>query len=76
MIAELIPTLEIQPQTESFLKQIDCLNQRLEEHFQSKFVLQLALSRQLVSFQANKSRPVYRWYKYKLGIILPLQNIS
>lgn len=27
--------------------------------------MQSALSRSLVSFQANKVRPVYRWYKYK-----------
>lgn len=47
------------------LGEIERLDQRLSQHFKSKFVVQPALSRPLVSFQANKTRPVYRWYKYK-----------
>lgn len=47
------------------LGEIDRLDKRLFQHFKSKFVIQPALSRPLVSFQANKTRPVYRWYKYK-----------
>ena len=47
------------------LRHIADLDQRLERYFQRKFLRQPLLSRQLVSFQANKSRPVYRWYKYK-----------
>ncbi len=35
------------------------------QHFHSKIKLQPSLTRQLVSFQANKPRPSYRWYKYK-----------
>lgn len=35
------------------------------EHFKGKFVVNKRLSRQLVSFQANKTRPSFRWYKYK-----------
>ena len=47
------------------LNEIDILDSRLMEHFHNKIKLQPALTRQLVSFQANKLRPSYRWYKYK-----------
>ncbi len=47
------------------LGEIDHLDQLLLEHFKEKFRVQPALTRPLVSFQANKNRPVYRWYKYK-----------
>lgn len=63
------PVFEGYPETRDkpSLDQIGHLDQRLERHFRDKFLLQTSLSRQLVSFQANKSRPVYRWYKYKEG---------
>lgn len=47
------------------LEDIDRLDQDLKQHFKSKFLVQPTLTRSLVSFQANKTRPVYRWYKYK-----------
>lgn len=47
------------------LTAIDQLDAALAQHFNDKFVVQTALTRPLVSFQANKTRPVYRWYKYK-----------
>lgn len=47
------------------LVEIDQLDQALAQHFNDKFVVQAVLTRSLVSFQANKTRPVYRWYKYK-----------
>ncbi|MFN8483012.1 MAG: site-specific DNA-methyltransferase [Anaerolineae bacterium] len=47
------------------LAEIDYLDHLLLDHFQDKFRVQSALTRPLVSFQANKNRPVYRWYKYK-----------
>lgn len=47
------------------LAEIEQLDQELSRRFKSKFMLQTALSRSLVSFQANKTRAVYRWYKYK-----------
>lgn len=47
------------------LGQIDHLDQQLLQHFRNKFVVQPALTRPLVSFQANKTRSAYRWYKYK-----------
>jgi DNA modification methylase len=49
----------------SDLKEIDNLDRQLQHHFQTKFLVQPALTRLLVSFQANKKRPIYRWYKYK-----------
>lgn len=57
----------IKSEAEPTLEQIAVLDQRLEDHFRAKFSVQPTLSRQLVSFQANKARPVYRWYKYKEG---------
>jgi DNA modification methylase len=47
------------------LAEINKLDQSLKEHFNGKLIVQSALTRPLVSFQANKNRPVYRWYKYK-----------
>jgi DNA modification methylase len=44
---------------------IDALDRELSYHFDKKIKLEPALTRQLVSFQANKPRPSYRWYKYK-----------
>lgn len=41
------------------------LNAEYERRYENKFQLQPALSRSLVSFQANKGRAVYRWFKYK-----------
>ncbi|MCS6845960.1 MAG: DNA methyltransferase [Caldilineales bacterium] len=52
---------------EPSLERIATLDRLLEEYFQSKFVVHASLSRQLVSFQANKARPIYRWYKFKEG---------
>lgn len=43
--------------------QIDALDREFQEHFRDKLVVEPALTRQLVSFQANKQAPVYRWYK-------------
>jgi DNA modification methylase len=47
------------------LDEIAGLDVKLQQRFKPKFVVQSLLSRPLVSFQANKTRPVYRWYKYK-----------
>jgi DNA modification methylase len=47
------------------LSEIEVLDRKLAQHFKSKFVMQTSLTRSLVSFQANKTRPIYRWYKYK-----------
>ncbi|NEQ67089.1 MAG: site-specific DNA-methyltransferase [Symploca sp. SIO2D2] len=44
---------------------IRSLDQNLVSLFQDKFILQPSLTRSIVSFQANKTRSTYRWYKYK-----------
>ncbi|MBI2859311.1 MAG: site-specific DNA-methyltransferase [Chloroflexi bacterium] len=46
---------------------IERLDTELELRFKDRFSVQPALTRTLVSFQANKIRPIYRWYKYKEG---------
>lgn len=47
------------------LEEIARLDQELKRRFYGQFAVHPGLSRSLVSFQANKGRPVYRWYKYK-----------
>ncbi|MCF6155282.1 MAG: site-specific DNA-methyltransferase [Candidatus Brocadia sp.] len=47
------------------LSEIEHLDQELYHHFKDKFHLDISLSRSIVSFQDNKTRKVYRWYKFK-----------
>lgn len=69
IILTLNPELELGdrtiPEGINGLEEIVNLDKHLFEHFQNKFVVQPSLTRPLVSFQANKIRPIYRWYKYK-----------
>lgn len=53
-------------QTEA-LDLIRAQNVSLEARFADRISVNSFLSRRLVSFQANKDRPVYRWFKYKEG---------
>ena len=46
-------------------EEIAYLDAMLYRHFKNKFLLQTELSRPLVSFQANKTRSIYKWYKFK-----------
>ena len=46
---------------------IKALNKKLERRFRDKLVVNRDLKRTLVSFQANKKTPGYRWYKFKEG---------
>jgi hypothetical protein len=39
----------------------------LYERYRDRLDVNLALSRALVSYQANRKRPFYRWFKYKEG---------
>lgn len=57
------------------LDEIERLDQDLYHYFKDKFHLDISLSRALVSFQANKSREVYRWYKFKEAFSASLVNI-
>jgi hypothetical protein len=49
------------------LKGIERLDIELSQTFEACFVRSTAFNRTLVSFQANRDRPVYRWYKFKEG---------
>ncbi len=49
----------------SELADIALLNEKLELRWRKKMVVEPALSRSVVSFQANKSRAIFRWYKFK-----------
>ena len=46
---------------------IEVLNTDLKNNFSNIITEDNNLSRQIVSFQANKQLPIYRWYKYKEG---------
>jgi DNA modification methylase len=48
--------------------------QELEEKYKAKISVNPKLDRQMVSFQANKGRPFFRWFKYKEGFSAPLVN--
>lgn len=50
---------------ETGFDEINRLDRELWEGFEHKFLTQTFLTRSLVSFQANKNRATYRWYKYK-----------
>ena len=50
---------------DTLLGQIEKLDKSLIEYFPDTLVVDNALTRKLVSFQANKTRTYYRWYKYK-----------
>ncbi|MFN2481510.1 MAG: site-specific DNA-methyltransferase [Pyrinomonadaceae bacterium] len=49
------------------IAEIDRLDRELSRRFEGRITVQPSFTRSLVSFQANKSRAVYRWYKYKEG---------
>lgn len=47
------------------LEEVERVNKESEKSWTAKFTLANILTRSLVSFQANKRRAVYRWFKYK-----------
>jgi DNA modification methylase len=47
------------------LAEIEAISTRTETRYNGHLKTEYALSRGLVSFQANKTRSVYRWYKFK-----------
>lgn len=55
----------ISAESEAVLRAIATLDGDLLRHFEDRLVVAPMLNRQMVSFQANKTRPAYRWYKYK-----------
>ncbi|WP_059369692.1 DNA methyltransferase [Treponema endosymbiont of Eucomonympha sp.] len=58
----------------NLLAEIDGLDSRLKEKYDSVLSIDTALNRKIVSFQANKTIPFYRWYKYKEGFSVSLLN--
>lgn len=48
-------------------EQIEASAIALEKRFRDVLIEDPYLSRKVVSFQANKQLPIYRWYKYKEG---------
>lgn len=48
-----------------FLSIIEELDASLTNYFSDMLIIDECLTRKLVSFQANKTRSYYRWYKYK-----------
>ncbi len=59
-------TIETRLQTaQTYLDQIAELDCALNRHFEKELRIDRSLTRQLVSFQANKGKGAYRWYKYK-----------
>ncbi len=57
--------LKLLPEQASQLANIEQLDLELCEQFADKLLVDSALTRQLVSFQANKGRAAYGWYKFK-----------
>jgi len=66
------------PETSEELARIEKLNSEAETRWADKLRVDNSLTRALVSFQANKGRAVYRWFKYKeafsAGLIEHLLN--
>jgi len=47
------------------LDRVEKLNRETEARWAERLQVDTSLTRALVSFQANKSRAIYRWFKYK-----------
>ena len=66
------------PETAAALDNIEKLNLEAETRWANKLCVDNTVTRALVSFQANKGRAVYRWFKYKeafsAGLIEHLLN--
>ena len=56
---------KIQPKTAKLHEKIAALDAELAEDFKAQFSVAPFLSRKVVSFQGNKDKPAYSWYKYK-----------
>lgn len=55
-------------------EQIAILDKELEKKFSDKILVDDKLTRQLVSFQANKKNTTHKWFKYKEGFSADLVN--
>ena len=53
------------PEPAELREEIAALDAELTETFKAQFSVSSLLSRKIVSFQGNKDKPAYNWYKYK-----------
>ncbi len=58
----------------SELRTIEILEKEWRAHFAARMKQDATLTRQIVSFQANKEEPCYRWFKYKEGFSAQLAH--
>ena len=56
---------QARPLPNAAINESERLDAELALRFKNRLLVESSLSRQLVSFQANKARAGYRWYKYK-----------
>ena len=59
------PIMTKATETSIDLKRVKALDSRFTRKYKDELKIETNLTRQLVSFQANKTRRGYRWYKYK-----------
>ena len=65
--AEDTAVLEEKFELENYSVRTEANRERLYEKYQDKLEINKFLTRSLISFQANKAEPLYRWFKYKEG---------
>src|SRR3972149_884411 len=68
----IIPRVRPKPVVSLGLDDIERHNERLLNHFSDRMVVDTKFTRALVSFQANKERGAYRWFKFKEAFSVPL----
>lgn len=73
MIENVVNTL-YSPNYTSHIGSSSAKREALYEKFKTRISVNRALSRTMVSFQANKSVAFYSWFKYKEGFSEPLVN--
>ena len=64
-VDDVLPESTLSTKNVAALEKIEALNKACEERYRDILIRQENLSRSLVSFQDNKQRPFYRWFKYK-----------
>ena len=64
-----IESLNIQKDTPQVvtveIDRVEKLNREADTRWAQRLQVDTSLTRAVVSFQANKSRSIYRWFKYK-----------
>lgn len=65
---------QIENMEKELTEEIGILDEQLYKKYENVINTDINLTRQLVSFQANKKVPYYRWYKYKEGFSNDLVN--